>query len=318
MNFDEWQRLKNLDSKLLDWTYYNKSHREMKLFNKENKTSKTEVHHLMNTPEQIEYNKAHYEMWGYNLDGTFEYGKYVIFVTRSEHARIHSTSEASNFKRRESMKRRWMDPVYRDKLNKIHASDEYRQRMSRSMSGEGNPNYGKKKSEYTIEKLKRSLQNPSTIAKLRESSSKIWKGKRRSDEDRLKMSLAKIGKHLSEEHKKHISDANRGIHHIYKNEESRNKVVDAVSVRDEVKQLMSNKCTSDIVYESIMGILKLANNSLSTDKQSKMSKYSVAYKFYIEHGGVYKWNEFNYILKYRNDLSDYILSLLSIQSHHDK
>lgn len=47
------------------------------------------VHHRDDTEECRKYNEEHYELWGYNLDGTFEYGKYVLFMTQSEHASHH-------------------------------------------------------------------------------------------------------------------------------------------------------------------------------------------------------------------------------------
>lgn len=310
MDFTEWQKLKTLDSKLLDWTYYNKSHYEMKLFNEKNGTVKTEVHHLMNTEEQINYNKRHYELWGYNLDGTFEYGKYVIFVTRSEHAEIHASSEISNIKRSESMKEKWKDPNYRQKLEHIHSSDEYRQRMSKSLSGSGHPNYGKSRSIEIIEKIRAAINTPDTIAKLRESSAKIWKGKHRSDEDKLKMSLAKRGKKLSDEHKKHIGDAHKGTKHTYKTDESRNRVISGVIVNDELKQQMSNVDTCNAICSSILNTIHNIE-SLNIDS-SKSNKYSLVYKQYKNLGGIYKWNEFRYIIKCRPDLFDQILSMLSI------
>ena len=47
------------------------------------------VHHRDDTEETRKYNDEHYELWGFNEDGTFEYGKYVLFVTQSEHNTIH-------------------------------------------------------------------------------------------------------------------------------------------------------------------------------------------------------------------------------------
>ena len=48
------------------------------------------VHHRDDTEECRKYNEEHYELWGFNLDGTFEYGKYIVFMTMSEHMRYHN------------------------------------------------------------------------------------------------------------------------------------------------------------------------------------------------------------------------------------
>ena len=53
------------------------------------------VHHRDDTEECRKYNEEHYELWGYNLDGTFEYGKYVVFMTQSEHASHHWTGDSN-------------------------------------------------------------------------------------------------------------------------------------------------------------------------------------------------------------------------------
>jgi hypothetical protein len=47
------------------------------------------IHHLMDTEEQRKYNNKHYERWGIDENGEFIEGKYVAFLTRSEHASYH-------------------------------------------------------------------------------------------------------------------------------------------------------------------------------------------------------------------------------------
>lgn len=66
-------------------------------------------HHLRDTEEQRKYNDEHYELWGHNLDGTFEYGKYVIFVTEEEHLEIHHLSEETRKRISESNKANYTD-----------------------------------------------------------------------------------------------------------------------------------------------------------------------------------------------------------------
>ena len=61
-----------------------------------NITERCVVHHRDDTEECLKYNEEHYERWGFNEDGTFEYGKYVVFMTLSEHSVYHSTGERSS------------------------------------------------------------------------------------------------------------------------------------------------------------------------------------------------------------------------------
>lgn len=53
-------------------------------------TERCAVHHRDDTEETRKYNAEHYERWGFNEDGTFEYGKYVIFMTSAEHKHYHN------------------------------------------------------------------------------------------------------------------------------------------------------------------------------------------------------------------------------------
>ena len=53
------------------------------------------VHHRNDTEECRKYNEEHYERWGFGEDGIFEYGKYVLFMTQSEHATHHWTGDSN-------------------------------------------------------------------------------------------------------------------------------------------------------------------------------------------------------------------------------
>ena len=93
------------------------------------------IHHLRDTEEQRKYNDEHYEYFGLNQDDTFEYGKYVIFVTNKEHANIHSLSEETRKKISEAvkesytdemratssniMKNNWKNPCFREKMHNL-------------------------------------------------------------------------------------------------------------------------------------------------------------------------------------------------------
>lgn len=81
MNRLEWERLKKLGR--VDRKYDNAC-REIQKSLKYNPNKEAVVrHHLRDTEEQRKYNDEYYEMWGFNLDGTFEYGKYIIFLTKN-------------------------------------------------------------------------------------------------------------------------------------------------------------------------------------------------------------------------------------------
>lgn len=124
-------------------------------------------HHLMDTPEQIEYNNAHYEFWGHNPDGTFEYGKYMIFVTKEEHHKIHALSEITRQRIGEASAGRVCSEETKQLLSKLHSgsnnpmygvkltgekngmygkhhTDETKKLLSEKFSGENNPMYGKR------------------------------------------------------------------------------------------------------------------------------------------------------------------------------
>lgn len=88
------------------------------------------VHHRDDTEECREYNKAHYKRWGFSEDDTFEYGKYVIFMTRSDHMRHHRTG--------------------------AHLTEEQKRHLSEINTGERHPRYGKEISESERVKLSKS------------------------------------------------------------------------------------------------------------------------------------------------------------------
>jgi len=84
MNCSGWKfaRKNNL---ILDWSFYTKTREIQKSLQYNKDPNAVVIHHLRDTEEQRKYNDEHYELWGHNLDGTFEYGKYVVFVTKEEH-----------------------------------------------------------------------------------------------------------------------------------------------------------------------------------------------------------------------------------------
>lgn len=72
------------------YKYYNQVQKLLKDWKAANNiTERCVVHHRDDTDETIKYNEEHYELWGVNEDGTFEPGKYVQFLTATEHIRHH-------------------------------------------------------------------------------------------------------------------------------------------------------------------------------------------------------------------------------------
>lgn len=83
------------------------------------------IHHRDDTEECRKYNTEHYNMWGHNLDGSFEYGKYVVFMTRSEHVSHHHKNKV-------------LSDVTKQKISQNHAKQhtkETKQKMSESRKG---------------------------------------------------------------------------------------------------------------------------------------------------------------------------------------
>lgn len=115
------------------------------------------VHHRDDTEECRKYNEEHYERWGFNEDGTFEYGKYVVFMTKAEHNTHH-------------IKGRILSDATKEKLSVINMgenhpmygkkhSDITRGKMSNAHKGEKNPFYGKHLSDEHRAKLSASRKD---------------------------------------------------------------------------------------------------------------------------------------------------------------
>ena len=175
MNRIEWEKFSQFGG--VDRKYDNACRKIQKSLKYNPNPEATVRHHLRDTEEQRKYNDEHYELWGFNLDGTFEYGKYIIFLTKKEHDLLHQNSKESKEKRVIGIKRFW--------------TKEKRKERSEKTSGENC----------------------------------YWFGKKRSEEDKKKMSLAKKGKHLLKEHIEHIRQSTTGKKHKYKSEETRNVVI---------------------------------------------------------------------------------------------
>ena len=119
------------------------------------------VHHRDDTEECINYNAEHYELYGFNEDGTFEYGKYVVFMTNAEHNTYH----------------------HKGKI----ISDATREKLSLANGGEKNGFYGKSHTEESKQKIREARtgrkHSEETKQKLREAST----NRKHSEETKQKL-----------------------------------------------------------------------------------------------------------------------------------
>lgn len=183
MNCREWHYLKYASYNSINWSYYNRVRKIQKSLQYNQNVDAVVIHHLRDTEEQRKYNDEYYELWGLEIDDTgnehFEYGKYVIFVTKEEHREIHGCSEETRNKISKSVRRYW--------------TEEKRAEWSSKMSGSGNSFYGKHH----------------TPGKLSGKNNGMY-GKHLSEEARKAISEANKNKIASEETRKKLSEASSG------------------------------------------------------------------------------------------------------------
>lgn len=103
MNQKTWKDYCNTNKSLIDFSFYNRVRNIQKSFHHNPDPNAVVIHHLRDTEEQRKYNDEHYELWGFEIDENgneyFEYGKYVVFITKEEHTEIHKLSEETKKKR---------------------------------------------------------------------------------------------------------------------------------------------------------------------------------------------------------------------------
>ena len=164
-----------------------------------NYTCKCVVHHRDDTEECRKYNKEHYELWGHNLDGTFEYGKYVIFMTLAEHSSYHNSGSKNRFfgkHHTDEQRNKWSSQRKGRKL-----TDEWKRHISEN-SAHVSGMKGKHHSEATRQLISNRMSNK-------------LKGIPKSDETRRRMSEAKKGKQLSPEHKQQMKNTFKALSYMY-------------------------------------------------------------------------------------------------------
>lgn len=191
MNREEYYN-NHASYKTFERKYVQELLRQWKIDN--NYTCKCVVHHRNDTEECIAYNEAHYELWGFNLDGTFEYGKYVVFMTHAEHSSYHNKGDKNSMRRPEvrakvSATKKGRESTFKGK----HHTEESKQKLCES-------HLGKRASDETRKKLSEARQDE-----------KHWNyGKHWSDETKRKMGQSHTGFKHTEESKQKMSDSRKG------------------------------------------------------------------------------------------------------------
>lgn len=198
MNREEW--IANGRHRNEHWRYVNNALKQWKLEN--NIAERCAVHHRDDTDETRKYNSEHYERWGFNDNGEFIEGQYVIFMTQSEHVHYHNIGKKRSEETRAkiSAAQKGRESPMRGK----HLSEETRTKISATKCGERHPMYGKKHSEETRTKISDALkgeENPmygkhhseEARTKMSTNHTHYWKGKTRSEETRSKMLAAHKG-----------------------------------------------------------------------------------------------------------------------------
>ena len=136
--------------------YYKQIHKLLEAWKAENNiTKRCVVHHRDDTEETRRYNEKYYYRWGFNEDDTFEYGKYVVFMTMTDHLQYHNSGDKNAMKRPEVKAK--MAATIKSRpcgFTGKHHTEEARQKMSESRKGENGSFYGKKHSEETLQHLR--------------------------------------------------------------------------------------------------------------------------------------------------------------------
>lgn len=295
MNIKEWKLCD--DTGKFEW--YNKTRKIQKSLQYNSDQRATVIHHLRDTEEQRKYNDEHYELWGHNLDGSFEYGKYVVFVTKEEHTEIHKCSEETRKKIKES----W--------------TDDKRQAVSKKLLASNNPNYGKHFSKEHREKLSASNKGKHHFTDdekkdISMASKKLWLSSEFRDNQFTNNSFFKdkhgsnhpfYGRHHSDESKKKMSESHSGENHPNYGKHLSEDVKE--KIRESNKGKIRSEETRKRISESKKGMFTGSKNPfydkhhsdetralLSAAAKDQFKEVKIIYRHYKDDGGVLQWNDF--------------------------
>lgn len=304
MNINEWRVLNRIDRSLVNWDHYNSTRNIQRSLKYNSDPSAVVIHHLRDTEEQRKYNDEHYEFWGHNLDGTFEYGKYVIFVTKEEHREIHRCSEETRKKMSESIKSSYTDE------RKQYISYCLRKRYRDNPSS--HPTMGKHHSDATKQKMSESHKRENMSDEYRKSISEVVK---RSMTEARRKQISESKKNLSEEARLNLSNAakKRWQSKEYRDNQAKSKFIWSDEKRKEFGESrkgennpMYGKHPSDEAINKRRESLKAIwddNKRLewSVNVKKRLSEVSNAYKKYKADCGELTWNDFQKIYKSLSD-----------------
>lgn len=279
---------------------YDNASRELQLSLKYNPDPEATVrHHLRDTEEQRKYNDEHYELWGFEIDEDgnehFEYGKYIVFVTKEEHLAIHHMCDDTKQKISIANKLAYSDSLLRAECSfrakNLWATDSYRQMMTAVLK------LSHSSQDYK-DKMSAVLTSEPTNTKLREAQANRW-----TPELRKEWSLKFLGennpmygKHLSDDTKYQISKNRKGkcigeSHPLYgkhHSEESLEKMSKASkeywSNEDHCKQ-QSERCKGRVQSPETVAkrVEKLIGHETSEETRKKISDANSGRVFTDEH-----------------------------------
>lgn len=241
------------------------------------------IHHLQDTEEQIRYNDEHYEYFGFNQDGTFEYGKYVIFVTEEWHNNYHHNSKLTRQRISHGNKQVWQRNGYREYMSKVH-SDYYKdnQEAINNMKASLKEYWtDERRAEASEQRSQYYIDHP----EIKELISQNRKGKCLGKEHPL------YGKHHSDETKTKISNTQKAN----MTSEHRQKISEATkaAMKDPlIKQKIIDANTGENNHNYGKPRDDETRLKISESKKSYMLKLSALFKEYKSNGGTLKWKQF--------------------------